>query len=102
MVSMSRGRIELQVSTYPGWLNSPEVDDLGLDALLSLELLSGLETEADGLRVGDEGDVSTLALDLGLAEGEEEVVLELLLGHGEGDTVHELVLKEADLAILIF
>lgn len=53
MVLMSRGRIELRpVSTNSDkrrQRDSPEVDDLSLDALVLLESLSGLEALRDGL-----------------------------------------------------
>jgi hypothetical protein len=92
-----------------------EVDDLALNALLG-KRLSDLEAVSDRLGVGNEGDVRTLSLDLGLADGKEElmgvvdvvrtdelptssrverrvgstyVVLHGGLGHGEGNTVPE-------------
>lgn len=96
MVSMSRGRIDLARQYICENFCSPEVDDLDLDALVLLELLSSLETVGDHLGVGNQSDVGTLTLNLGLADWDKEVLGHLLLGHREGDTVEQLVLKETD------
>lgn len=49
-------------------LDAAQVDDLGLDAVLLLQLLGGDERLADAAREGDDGEVLAGALDLGLAE----------------------------------
>ena len=49
---------------------------------------------SDHLAVGNNGDIGTFPLDLGLANGEEEVVGHSFRRHGEGDTVKHLVFKE--------
>jgi hypothetical protein len=83
-----------------------QVDDLGLDAVLLLELLSGDKGLADAARESDDGEVLAGALDLGLAElysisilvdlrvqgasyGNDKVVLLGLLAHGERQTVEK-------------
>lgn len=71
-----------------------EVDDLGGADSLLLEELGGLEGETDGARVGDDGNVCTGLLDLGLADLDDKVLGEGGLGHGEGDSVHQLVLED--------
>jgi hypothetical protein len=62
-------------------LNRAQVDDLSLDAVLVLELLSGDQRLADAAGEGDDGQVLALALNLGLAElrGVSLVLLLLLL-----------------------
>lgn len=74
----------------------PQVDDFDLDTVLLLQNLSGLQSVGDVLAVGDNGDVGSLLLDLGLADGEDKVFGELFRGEREGDTVQELVLEETD------
>jgi len=49
-------------------LDGTEVDDLGLDAVLLLELLGGDQRLTDAAREGDDGKVLSGTLDLGLAE----------------------------------
>lgn len=49
-------------------LDAAQVDHLGLDAVLALELLGRDERLADATREGDDGEVLAGALDLGLAE----------------------------------
>jgi len=49
-------------------LDGTEVDDLGLDAVLLLELLGGDQRLTDAAREGDDGKVGSGTLDLGLAE----------------------------------
>lgn len=73
--------------------DAAQVDDLCLNSFLG-EDVGSLKTVANHLAVCDDGDVRTLALDLGLANGEQEVVGHGLLRHGEGDTVHHLVLED--------
>lgn len=73
--------------------NAAQVDNLSLNSFLG-EDVGSLKTVANHLAVCDDGDVRTLALDLSLANGEQEVVGHGLLGHGEGDTVHHLVLED--------
>ena len=75
--------------------DATEVDDLSLDALLG-ELVRGLNRVADHLAVRNDGHVAAVALNLRLADGEDEVVGHGLGGHGEGDTIQELVLEEYD------
>mmetsp|Transcript_14404 Transcript_14404/g.51208 ORF Transcript_14404/g.51208 Transcript_14404/m.51208 type:complete len:421 (+) Transcript_14404:49-1311(+) len=72
-----------------------EVDHLGADAHC-FELLRRLEAHADHLGKGDKGDVGTLALDLGLADGQHKVVFLRLVREREGDAVEELVFEEDD------
>ena len=76
-----------------------EVDDLSVDTLSS-ELLSGLKSSVETLGVGDDGDIGTLAHDLGLADGDEEIRAVELLTNSEGSTIHELGL-EADNGVII-
>ena len=75
--------------------DTPHVDDLALNTLLGKDLCC-LERESDHPRVGDDGDVGSLALDLGLADREKEVGRLGLLGDGEGLAVKDLVLEEDD------
>lgn len=90
-------------------LDGTEVDDLGLDAVFLLELLSSDQRLANAAGEGDDGEVLAGALDLGLAElcetrqslnnstmvvvamayGNDEVVLLGLLAHREGETVEK-------------
>lgn len=77
--------------------DTPKVDDLDLDTLLLLQQLGSLKRVGDHLAVGDDGDVGTSLFNLGLADGDEEVLGEFFLGHGELDTVEKLVLEETDL-----
>jgi hypothetical protein len=49
-------------------LDGTEVDDLGLDAVLLLELLGGDQRLTDAAGEGDDGKVLSGTLDLGLAE----------------------------------
>ena len=89
-------------------LDAAQVDHLGLDAVLLLQLLGGNERLADAAREGDDGEVLAGALDLGLAElmkllacrneawlgkgaayGNDKVILLGLLAHGEGETVQK-------------
>lgn len=77
--------------------DTPKVDDLNLDTLFLLQQLGSLERVGDHLAVGDDGNVGTSLFNLGLADGDEEVLGEFFLGHGEMDTVEELVLKETNL-----
>lgn len=53
--------------------DTPQVDNLCRDTLLR-EQLSSLHAVSDHLAVGNDGDVTTGTLDLGLADGEQEVV----------------------------
>ena len=75
--------------------DAAQVDDLSLDTLLGEDICS-LKTVADHLAVCYNGDVRALTLNLGLADGKEEVVRHCLRRHGEGDTVHQLVLENDD------
>lgn len=75
-------------------LDGAQVEDLGLDAVLLLEVLGGDEGLAHAARDGDDGQVLAGALDLGLAEGNDEVVFLGGLAHGEGLAVQQLVLEE--------
>lgn len=75
-------------------LDGAQVEDLGLDAVVLLEVLGGDEGLAHAARHGDDGQVLAGALDLGLAEGDDEVALLGGLAHGEGLAVHELVLED--------
>ncbi|KAH6607090.1 hypothetical protein Trco_003403 [Trichoderma cornu-damae] len=77
-------------------LDGPQVDDLGLDAVVLLQALGGNEGLADAPRHGDDGEVLAGALNLGLAKGEDKVVLLGGLGHGEVLAVHQLVLEDDD------
>jgi hypothetical protein len=70
----------------------PQVDDLDTDTLL-FKVLSNLQGSPHHLREGDDGHVLALALDLGLAEGDEEVLVLRLVGHGERGAVQQLVLQ---------
>lgn len=49
-------------------LDGTEVDDLGLNAVLLLELLGGDQRLTDAAGEGDDGKVLSGTLDLGLAE----------------------------------
>lgn len=49
-------------------LDGAQVDDLSLDAILALQLLSGNERLSNAARKGDDGEVLSGALDLGLSE----------------------------------
>lgn len=62
-------------------LDGAQVDDFGLDAVLALQLLGGDERLADAAGQGDDGEVLSGTLDLGLAELETEG---LVGGVGEG------------------
>ena len=75
--------------------DAAQVDDLRLNTLLR-ELLSSVHTPRDHQAVRNDGDVAALALNLRLADGEDEVVGHDLLRHREADTVQHLVLKEDD------
>lgn len=77
-------------------LDGSQVDDLNVDTVLLLEVLGGNEGLADSAGQGDDGQVLSRALNLGLAEGDDEVVLLGSLGHGEGLAVHQLVLENDD------
>lgn len=77
--------------------DTPKVDDLNLDTLFLLQQLGSLERVGDHLAVGDDGNVGTGLFNLGLANGDEEVLGKFFLGHGEMDTVEDLVLKETNL-----
>ena len=46
--------------------------------------------------MGSNGEVVTRPLDLGLADGQEEVALEDLVVDVKGHSVHQLILKEHD------
>ncbi|KAI6756497.1 hypothetical protein HG531_014112 [Fusarium graminearum] len=72
------------------------VDNLGLNAVLLLEVLSGNQRLADSAAEGHDGQVLAGSLNLGLAEGNNEVVLLGSLGHGEALTIHQLVLENND------
>ena len=74
----------------------PQVDDFDLDTVLLLQNLSSLQCVSDVLAVGNNGDVGSLLLNLGLADGKDEVFGELFSGEREGDTVEQLVLEETD------
>ena len=77
-------------------VRSPEaVPKWHRDTLLR-KLLSSLQAVGDHLAVRDDGNITALAFDLRLPDGEEEAVRHGLRGHGEGDTVHQLVLEEDD------
>ena len=54
-------------------LDGAEVDDLGLDAVLGLELLGGDEGLADATGECDNGEVLARALNLGLAKLQKAV-----------------------------
>lgn len=69
-----------------------EVDHLHADAL-GLEVLRDLQGGAHALGEGDDGHVLALLLDLGLAEGDHEVLVLRLVGEGEGGAVEQLVLQ---------
>jgi hypothetical protein len=56
-------------------LDGAEVDDLGLNAVLLLESLSGNEGLADAAGEGDDSEVLSGALDLGLADLESVLAL---------------------------
>lgn len=77
--------------------DTPKIDDLNLDTLFLLQQLGSLERVGDHLAVGDDGNVGTGLFNLGLADGDEEVLGKFFLGHGELDTVEDLVLKETNL-----
>jgi len=74
-------------------LNGAQVDNLSVDTVLLLELGGGGQGLADAARHGDDGKVLSGALDLGLADGQDEVVLLGSLAHGESLAVQELVLE---------
>lgn len=71
-----------------------KIDDLDGGNALLFKAFSGLNGEADGPRVGDDGEVGALTLDLGLADGDEEILGLSGLGEVEGGTVHELILQD--------
>lgn len=75
--------------------NAAKVDDFSLDTLFS-ENISSFHAVGDHLAVGHNRDVAAFPLNIGLANGEKEVVRHGFLGHGEGDTVHHLILKKHD------
>lgn len=75
-------------------LDGSQVDDLGVNVVVLLEQVGGVQSGLDVSRVADKGDVLTLSLNLGLAKGQNEIGRHGLLGHGERLTVHHLVLKE--------
>lgn len=70
-------------------LDGAQVDNLGLDAVLLLELGGGSQGLADAAGEGDDGQVLAGTLNLGLANGQDEVALLGGLAHGEGLTVHK-------------
>lgn len=97
------------------WLDTPEVDDFGVDAILALQLLGGHKRLAYASRKGDDCEVLAGALDLRFAELErvlvremrlagrfgmpyrnDEVVLLYLLADLERQTVEQLVLQHTD------
>ena len=69
---------------------APQVDHLGVDALLG-QLLGGVQRLADHDREGRDGDVLAGALDLGLADRQDEIGI---LRHVERLAVEDLVLEE--------
>jgi hypothetical protein len=77
-------------------LDGTEVDDLTLDTVLLLEVLGGDEGLSDTAGEGDDGNVGSSTLNLGLSDGNDEVVGLGLLGHGEALSVEELVLEDND------
>lgn len=77
-------------------LDGAQVEHLHLDAVLLLEALGRDQALADTARGGDNGQVLADALDLGLTERNDKVVLLRGLAHGEGLAVHELVLEDDD------
>ncbi|KAH0357911.1 hypothetical protein KCU83_g293, partial [Aureobasidium melanogenum] len=66
-------------------LDGTEVDDLGLNAVLLLELLGGDQRLTDAAGEGDDGKVLSGTLDLGLAELADSLVLENNDGVGISD-----------------
>eukprot|EP00053_Salpingoeca_punica_P008562 m.76658 g.76658 ORF g.76658 m.76658 type:complete len:418 (+) comp14651_c0_seq1:227-1480(+) len=76
-----------------------QVDDLAADAE-GLELLGGRKAGAHGIAVRHQRHVGALALDLGLADRDEEVRAAGLLGQLKLHAVHELVLQ-ADYGVLV-
>lgn len=77
-------------------LDGTQVDDLGLNTVVLLQVLGGDEGLADASGHGNNGEVLAGTLNLGLSEGDDEVVLLGSLGHGEALAVHELVLEDDD------
>lgn len=75
--------------------DTSQVDDLRLDTLFR-ELVRCLHTVGDHLAVCYDRHVASLTLDLGLANGQQEVVREHLIGHWEAHTIHHLILEEDD------
>ena len=77
-------------------LDGTQVDNLDLNTVVLLKSIGGGEGLANTARHGDHGQILTGALDLGLAEGKDEIILLGSLGHGEALAVHELVLEDDD------
>lgn len=75
-------------------LDGTQVDDLSINTVVLLQVLSGDEGLTDASGHGHDGEILAGALNLGLAEGNHKVILLRSLGHGEALTVHELVLKD--------
>lgn len=75
--------------------DATQVDDLSANALLG-ELVGSLKSKLNRARDGDDGQIGTLTLNLGLAEGGNVVLAHGLVAHVELSTVHELVLEEND------
>ena len=64
-------------------LDGAEVDDFSLNPILALQFLGDGERLADAAGEGDDGQVFSGALNLGLANGKDEVVLLGSLTHRE-------------------
>ena len=72
-------------------LDGSQVDNFGVDAVLLLQLGGGIEGQSDAAREGDDGQVLTRTLNLGLSDRKDEVVLASGLAHGECLTVKQSV-----------
>ncbi|KAI6775058.1 hypothetical protein HG530_001816 [Fusarium avenaceum] len=77
-------------------LDRSQVDDLDLDAVLLLEVLGGNKRLANSAAQGDDGQVLARSLNLGLSEGNNEIILLGSFGHREALAVHQLVLENTD------
>lgn len=77
-------------------LDGAEIDNFALNAVLLLDVLGGDQGLTDTAGEGDDSEVLSGALDLGLSEGDNEVIFLGGFTHGERLAVEKLVLEHTD------
>ncbi|VEU45051.1 unnamed protein product [Pseudo-nitzschia multistriata] len=75
--------------------NGQEIDDLGRNPL-GRQFVGGLQALANFFAVGNDGNIGSLSLDLGLTDLDHKVLGLGFVGHGEGNTVHQFVFQNHD------